>query len=307
MTNVSIIMSTYKEEEYFLRTAIESILNQTYKDFEYIIILDNPDNILHKKIINEYAKSDNRIRFIINETNMGLTASLNRGIKEAQGKYLCRMDADDVSEINRIEQQLRYLIDNNYDLIGGRTEMIDESGTLIYSIKSVPTNFNKIKKIIKYNQCIAHPTWLGKKDLFIKLNGYRNIPLCEDYDLTLRAILKGYKISNLNSVVLKYRMTSNSISRNNLLEQFLFAKYITKCYKLNKVANIENAKDYVLNKSNEKKSLRYSKANKLFNDALQCLEEKKLIKLIVILFLIPLTSLTFLQKIYRFVMVYINS
>ena len=101
--------------------------------------------------------------------------------------------------------------------------MIDEDGNTIYSIKKVPTDFKKIKKCIKYNQVISHPTWFGKKEVFDKLNGYRNMPLCEDYDFTLRAILQGFKISNVNECVLKYRMTKDSISRSNLFEQYLLA------------------------------------------------------------------------------------
>lgn len=163
MCLVSVIMSTYKEEEIFLRQAIESILNQTYKDFEYIIILDNPDNNLHIRIIKEYANLDKRIKFYVNEKNMGLTASLNKGLGLAKGKYICRMDADDISINKRIENQKRYLEENNYDLIGGISQMIDENGKSIYSIKKVPTNMDKIKKALRYNQIISHPTWFGKK------------------------------------------------------------------------------------------------------------------------------------------------
>ena len=113
------------------------------------------------------------------------------------------MDADDVSTYNRLEIQKKYLEKNEYDLIGGISQMIDESGKSIYSIKKVPTDMNKIKKALRYNQIISHPTWFGKKEVFDKLNGYRNMPLCEDYDFTLRAVLKGFKISNINELVLK--------------------------------------------------------------------------------------------------------
>ena len=127
MPSVSVIMSTYKEKEKFLREAIESILNQSFQDFEFIIILDNPDNELHISIIEEYALKDKRIRFYKNETNLGLTQSLNIGLSLAKGKYICRMDADDISENNRIELQKYYLEENNFDLIGGITQIIDEN------------------------------------------------------------------------------------------------------------------------------------------------------------------------------------
>ena len=222
MMEISVIMATYKEKIELLKVAIESILKQTYNNFEFIIILDNPENIEHIRCIENYQKNDDRIRFYINEKNMGLTKTLNKALSLSKGKYICRMDADDVSMPDRIEKQLHYLNQYHYDLIGGLSHMIDENGKTIYSIKKVPTDFNKIKKCIKYNQVISHPTWFGKKEVFEQLEGYRQMPLCEDYDFTLRAILKGYKISNLNEVVLKYRMTSDSISRSNLFEQYLY-------------------------------------------------------------------------------------
>ncbi|WRK53105.1 hypothetical protein SD457_23720 [Coprobacillaceae bacterium CR2/5/TPMF4] len=85
------------------------------------------------------------------------------------------------------------------------------------------------------------------------MNGYRMMPLCEDYDFTLRAVLAGYRISNINKIVLKYRMTSTSISRSNLFEQYLYAKYITKKYKAGEIANIDDAKQYVKEKNDSKK------------------------------------------------------
>lgn len=307
MCEVSIIMSTYKEEEIFLRQSIESILNQTYKDFEYIIILDNPNNKLHMKIINDYADKDKRIKFYINEQNMGLTASLNRGLSLAKGKYICRMDADDISINNRLGLQKEYLENNGFDLIGGISQMIDEDGKVIYSIKKVPTDLNKIKKSLKYNQVISHPTWFGKKEVFDKLNGYRNMPLCEDYDFTLRAVLQGYKISNIDEVVLKYRMTTSSISRSNLYEQYLFAKYITKKYSNNEVADIKSAKDYVEKNNKEKVAKRYLKANQRFNELLMDIEEKKYLSFVKDGILLTFTSFNYLNKIYRFFMVSISS
>lgn len=302
---VSVIMSTYKEEIFLLKEAIESILNQTYQDFEFIIILDNPDNKEHIQFINSYQ--DERIRFYINEKNMGLTNSLNKALDLAKGKYICRMDADDISLPNRIEKQIKYLETNKYDLIGGLSQMIDEDGNTIYSIKTVPTDFTKIKKCIKYNQVISHPTWFGKKEVFDNLNGYRKIPLCEDYDFTLRAILKGYKISNYNHTILKYRMTSGSISRSNLFEQYLYARYITSQYSKGKVTNIEEASKYVQEHNNTKEANKYLKANKYFNDALNDIENKHFLSFIKNGFKLLFASKYYLNKIYRFVMVTLYS
>ena len=304
---ISVIMSTYKEDEKLLRESIESILNQTYKDFEYIIILDYPDNDVHKSVIEEYALKDDRIHFYINEKNMGLTDSLNRGLSLCHGEYIARMDADDISLPDRLERQMKYLEKNHYDLIGGITEMINENGTLLYSIKSVPTDPKKINKALRYSQCIAHPTWLGRKEVFEKNAGYRHMPLCEDYDFTLRAVLNGFVISNLNEAVLKYRMTSNSISRSNLFEQYLYMSYITNEYKNNCIASVDKAYAYVQQHLNEKDSNKYLKANVIFNRMLQEMSDKQILSFIKDGFCLLFSSKYYLNKIFRFIMLSICS
>ena len=304
---ISVIMSTYKEDERLLRESIESILNQTYKDFEYIIILDYPDNDVHKSVIEEYALKDDRIHFYINEKNMGLTDSLNRGLSLCHGEYIARMDADDISLPDRLERQMKYLEKNHYDLIGGITEMINENGSLLYSIKSVPTDPKKINKALRYSQCIAHPTWLGKKEVFEKNAGYCHMPLCEDYDFTLRAVLNGFVISNLNEPVLKYRMTSNSISRSNLFEQYLYMSYITNEYKNNCIASVDKAYAYVQQHLNEKDSDKYLKANVIFNRMLQEMSDKQFLSFIKDGFCLLFSSKYYLNKIYRFMMLSLNS
>ena len=304
---ITVIMSTYKEDERLLRESIESILNQTYKDFEYIIILDYPDNDVHKSVIEEYALKDDRIHFYINEKNMGLTDSLNRGLSLCHGEYIARMDADDISLPDRLERQMKYLEKNHYDLIGGITEMINENGSLLYSIKSVPTDPKKINKALRYSQCIAHPTWLGKKEVFEKNAGYRHMPLCEDYDFTLRAVLNGFVISNLNEPVLKYRMTSNSISRSNLFEQYLYMSYITNEYKNNCIASVDKAYAYVQQHLNEKDSNKYLKANVIFNRMLQEMSDKQILSFIKDGFCLLFSSKYYLNKIFRFIMLSICS
>lgn len=304
---ISVIMSTYKEDERLLRESIESILNQTYRDFEYIIILDYPDNDVHKSVIEEYALKDDRIHFYINEKNMGLTDSLNRGLSLCHGEYIARMDADDISLPNRLERQMKYLEKNHYDLIGGITKMINENGSLLYSIKSVPTDPKKINKALRYSQCIAHPTWLGRKEVFEKNAGYRHMPLCEDYDFTLRAVLNGFVVSNLNEAVLKYRMTSNSISRSNLFEQYLYMSYITNEYKNNRIASVDKAYAYVQQHLNEKDSDKYLKANVIFNRMLQEMSDKQFLSFIKDGFCLLFSSKYYLNKIYRFMMLSLNS
>lgn len=304
---ISVLMSSYKEEVAELKLAVESILNQSYKDLEFIIIIDNPDNKIHKAILSEYAKKDRRIRLFINDRNIGLVASLNKALSLAKGDYIARMDADDISVSTRLEKQLKYLTENDYDLIGGITQMINEDGTLLYSIQKIPTDFFKIKKSLKYGQCIAHPTWFGKRELFCTLGGYRDIPLCEDYDFTLRAVLQGYKISNINENVLKYRMTANSISRSKLFYQYLYMYYVSNEYKNGRIAEIINAKKFVEKKYTEDEAKKYTQANSLFNKMLKELSNKEWLKLFRDGGKLLFTSKYFNNKVFRFLMLSINS
>lgn len=303
---ISVIMSTYKEEERLLRESIESILNQTYRDFEFIIILDNPDNEIHKRVIQEYVEKDSRICFRINSDQHGRTIALNRAIGLSKGDYIAIMDADDIALPNRLEDELEYIIQNDYDLIGGITQVIDEEGNDLYGIKKVPSDSNKIYKCLKYGQVIAHPTWLGKRDVFISLDGYRPIPLCEDYDFTLRAALKGYRISNLNKTVLKYRMTTKSVSRSNLFEQYLYLCFITKAYKNGMEVDVEEAKSYVKNHNDLKCSKRYSRANVIFNRMLKEMETKQILPFVKDGFCLLFASKYFLDRIRRFFMLSIQ-
>ena len=118
MDKVSIVMSTYNERLDHLSLAIESIIKQTYKNIEFIILLDNPQNRSIKRLVQSYAEKDYRIKIIANKKNIGLTASLNKGFRLASGNYFARMDADDISDCERIDYELIYLKKENVDLVG---------------------------------------------------------------------------------------------------------------------------------------------------------------------------------------------
>ena len=124
---ISVIMSTYKEDVDILRLAIESILNQTFRDFEFIIILDNPKNKEHLQCLLQYEKEDCRVHFYVNAENKGLVASLNKALSLCKGDIIARMDADDIALPNRLEMEYDYMISNDLDMVGGLMVMIDET------------------------------------------------------------------------------------------------------------------------------------------------------------------------------------
>lgn len=109
MPQISVIMSVYKEPLDWMAQSIDSILNQIYSDFEFLIVDDNPTDDKLIYFLNDYQKKDSRIKIIVNEQNVGLTKSLNIAIKQAQGKYIARMDADDISCKNRFQVQYDYM------------------------------------------------------------------------------------------------------------------------------------------------------------------------------------------------------
>lgn len=264
MEKISVIMSVYKEEEIWLKESIESILNQTYKNIEYIIILDNPLAKNLENIIKDYAKNDKRIKFYKNKENLGLVKSLNFALSKSSGKYIARMDADDISMPERLEKQLNYLKINNIDILGSNILEFYENEK--ERSVSLPLNNIDIKNKILITNRIIHPTWLVNKKVYDELNGYRNIPYCEDYDFILRAIKNDFKVENYPEILLKYRLSPNSISRSNPLKQKLISIYLAK--NIDCIDDITNEKieEYIKSKKiTERKIKHYNEAIKLFD------------------------------------------
>ena len=223
---ISILMSTYNETPKELNESINSILHQTYSNFEFLIINDNPNNSELEKTLKSFA--DSRIKIIHNEKNLGLVKSLNKGLKLCNGQYVARMDADDISCPSRIQDELLYLQNNYLDMVGSYIETIDERGNTIKSLMKFPQNHNQIAKFMRWGSCICHPTWLLKRKVCLELHGYRKTPHCEDYDFILRAIAHGYKVGNIPKVELSYRIRQSGVSKSHEAEQFLLRDYLAQ-------------------------------------------------------------------------------
>lgn len=230
--DISVIMGVYNEKIEWVEKAILSIINQTYTNFEFIVILDNPQNEELKNLISEFSLKDKRIKLYVNEENIGLINTLNKGLKLAKGKYIARMDADDISCGDRFEKQINFLEqNNNIVLVGGLNEYIDEEENIIPLTDNRFRENEKIKEFAKYSNAFSHPTFMFKRDVIIKVGGYRNVLYAEDYDLILNLISKGYEVANINQVILKYRVRSNGISLSKKKYQISISQYIQKQYK----------------------------------------------------------------------------
>lgn len=296
---ISILMSAYKEKLEILQNAISSILEQECsEDIELVLIIDDPTNAEILSWAESHLAQKDNVLIIKNETNEGLANSLNKAIRYAKGEYLCRMDSDDIAYPNRLNTQLTYLKKYDLDLIGGRMEVIDESGSPLYITPKLPSSPDALRKASCWNNCIPHPTWFGKRSVFQQL--YRNIPLCEDYDFQLRALKNGKRLGNCNDVVLKYRFTQNSISRNNLYSQYLYQRYITSCFKRHEIANIEETKSYVANHFNKQAEERYFRANNYFNKGISEIHKGHAVVGCKDVLRSIFTSLSYSKKIMRF-------
>jgi len=162
--SVSVIMSVYNGERY-LREAIDSILTQTYTDFEFVIINDASTDA-SSGILAKYATHDSRIILLQNDTNLGLTKSLNIGLRLARGRYIARQDADDISLPHRFERQVRYLDEHPETmLLGAQCLLIDAQGMPIADRSHFPTTEMTIRWYLLADNAIAHPTVLFRRSL----------------------------------------------------------------------------------------------------------------------------------------------
>lgn len=256
---ISIVMSTYNETVEELKKSIESMLTQTFKIFEFIIVLDNPQNNEHKKVINEYLSKDERIIFLINKKNIGLAASLNRGIDIAQGEFIARMDADDISMPERLEKQYNLLKNNaNIDIVSTNKVDINEDDEVINIPSPLPTKDNEIKRILRITSIITHSAVMYRRKEIMDIGKYRLFPASQDYDLWLRACYYGLKFAIIDEPLVMYRIREKNITNTNPLKQYLLKEHIQKLYKQRLKEGRDN---FSLDKIEE-----YLEANKAFDE-----------------------------------------
>ena len=224
---ISVIMPVYNAEKY-LDEAIQSILNQTYENFEFIIINDGSiDKSL--EIIKYYAKKDTRI-VLISRENRGLPYSLNEGIKIAKGEYIVRMDADDIALKDRLKNQYDFM-EKNKDIGISGGAIIVFGDNIKTKINYFPNTDEYIKATLLFSTPFAHPTVIFRKNFILKYNLFynENYKHSQDIDLWNR-MSKFTKMGNIKIPLVKYRIHKNSITSNtdfNLVkERFQILKNI---------------------------------------------------------------------------------
>jgi len=215
---LSVIMAVYNNAP-TLQQAVNSILKQTFKDFQFIIVNDVSTD-QSEQILNQLAKKDKRIKLINNKAKLGLTKSLNKALKLVKTKYIARMDGDDIALPKRFEKQIDYLNKHpQIGLLGTAVYLINDKDKQI-GLKRYSSNHKVLRKKVLHYCPFIHPTWILRRSVLLEVGEYnQNFPYAQDYELILRIASK-FPTANLPEPLLKYRVDSSvAISLKNLKKQ----------------------------------------------------------------------------------------
>lgn len=228
---ISVVMGVSSLDKY-IDLAIDSILKQTYPDFEFLIIANGVNSEAIANYI-ERTFDDNRI-VVLRSKIPQLAHALNIGLDHAQYDYVARMDADDIAEPERLKKQLDFLLKNNLDLVGSAVTLIDETGKVI-GARDVKHG-KDINFWLDFKSCFVHPSVFYKKNAVINARGYNAGFNSEDYDLWLRMRRVGVRWENMSERLLKYRIHS-AASQRRLLGYAEVAGYSLREFLLKKRLN----------------------------------------------------------------------
>lgn len=228
---ISVVLPAYNCEAY-LGKAIQSVLEQTFTGFELIVINDGSTDNTEYVIL---SFPDPRIVYLKNAANKGLIYTLNRGIETAQGRYIARMDADDICLPERLKKQKDFLDQHpGTAAVASSIEYINEKEekTGTWELDRQAITQEQIRRKMPFENCIAHPTVMIRADILkkFKYNSYqKNI---EDYDLWLRLLNRGHAIVKINEPLLLYRVHSSSVTSVHLKKRNFYFKHLSMKWKL---------------------------------------------------------------------------
>nr|PZN76961.1 MAG: glycosyl transferase [Pseudomonadota bacterium] len=202
---VSVILPVNRDDG-FLFQAIESVLHQTLRDLELIIVANRCSDEVWSAL---GQIGDPRVRLLRSDIGQ-LPFNLNLGIEHARGSYIARMDADDIAHPERLEIQRRYL-DEHPDVaaVGSWYEHIDEQGRRRGMPAPLPLTPEAVRRRLPFESCLPHPTVMARKSALLAVGGYAYGLFAEDWDLWLRLSRAGYRLANIDQVLLSYRIHSN--------------------------------------------------------------------------------------------------
>ena len=241
----SVLMSVYaKEKPKFLRMSLDSILNQTRKPNEIVLVEDGLLGTELNSVIDEFCNKTDILKLVKLPVNLGLGNALNEGLKQCSYDYIARMDSDDICFDNRFEMQIEYLEKHpDIDVLGSWTQEFteDSDGQMhLYALKKFPLT---VWENFKYSlsRCpVEHPAVILRKDAVIKAGGYQKFYLFEDYYLWARMFVNGSKFANIGEPLLYFRMTPDSYKRRGGLKYAKSeAKALFEFYKMGFLSKTE--------------------------------------------------------------------
>ncbi|TAE00957.1 MAG: glycosyltransferase [Bacteroidetes bacterium] len=205
---ITVCMLVFNGEKY-LESAIKSILNQSFQDFE-LLILDDGSTDRSAQIVREIDSP--KIRFLQNARNQGLALAKHRALQEANRKYFAILDCDDWAYPNRLKEQVNFLEQHpKVAAVGSWVEVIDGENN-VKNTWNLPTKSEEIKVKMLFRNCFAHPSMMIRREIFNEFSYRNEYPPAEDYDLWSR-ILQKYEMANLPKILIKYRVHGNNISQ----------------------------------------------------------------------------------------------
>lgn len=225
---ISILLPVYNVVR-FIEECVESILNQTYDNWELIIYDDGSEDGTFEFLLGRYGKID-RIQIFRGSQNRGIAYALNACFARSKGAYIARCDGDDVMVEDRLEVQLNYLIRNrSVDLVGNSFDLIDEGGKYIRS-RFFESGPNQLIRLANYTSPVSH-IWLARRTVYETVGPYR-LSSVEDYDFLLRSINCGFRLDNIPGYIgMRIRVRDgNTVSRYGLVQRLLF-NYAQELYK----------------------------------------------------------------------------
>ena len=209
---VSVVMATYvKDQVDYLDIAIKSILNQTYKEIELIVISDGPLRDKASKLLSSFEANGDLI-WIKSEKNMGPSYARNIGIGRATGKYIAIMDSDDISDPKRLEHQALFLEERGADVMSCNALVIDGQG-MVVGKRRVPSTLYMVRRLAPFYSPMCNPAVFGKSGVFKNMPYSESMRVSEDYELWIRLLKSGYRLVNSPEYLLMYRQETSDISR----------------------------------------------------------------------------------------------
>lgn len=231
MYDLSVIMATYNENRDFLQNCIQSILNQTYRDFEFLIVIEPGE--INRDYLKEIAETDSRPRIIENTARIGVAASRNRAIMESKGKYIALIDSDDYCDVTRFDKQISFLEKSpGISLVGANMFLVDENNNIIGE-RTYPETHKNIRRYFLLTMAVANPSIMVRRKDLDEVGLFDDrLNKAEDFELWMRFLVNNKKMHNLREHLVNYRVLSNNNEKRGRIHYqnyYVARKKFNKC------------------------------------------------------------------------------